>query len=170
MWKRAPVGIANFSSNPSTDEALSARPTPRTAPPGFSESKAVRSPRANPGDAQARRLKTPEGPQVREIVYREWRVEGAAGDQEAVSIVVNDLGRIIFGTSPLQFLSGEPAEQGPCEHMIALFTASDSARHDLPTSPATAEAALHKPAANEDGDKDDETVDEADETEDDNDK
>jgi len=133
-------------------------------------SNAVRITSCEPQETRkARRLKTPEGPQVRDVVHREWRVEGVAGDQEAVSIVVNDLGRIIFGTCRCNFFQEHMLNRGPCEHMIALFTASDSARRDLPTSTATAEAALHQPAAKEDADHD-ETVDEADETEDDNDK
>ena len=34
---------------------------------------------------------------TREIVYRDWQVEGSAGAEAAVEIVVNEHGAIIFG-------------------------------------------------------------------------
>jgi len=155
------------------DEAKLYPPDPRRErAEKMRETKAVRIASCEPQEnRKARRLKTPEGPQVREIVYREWHVEGAAGEEESVSIVVNDLARIIFGTCGCAFFRDNLLNKGPCEHMIALFAASEDRRRDLPTSTASPEAALRSASANEEADKDenedDETIDEDDETEDD---
>jgi len=71
---------------------------------------------------------------VREITYRDWRIVGAAGDREPVEIVVNDTGRIIFGRCSCPHFAEHLMNQGPCEHMLALFKASDEMRVDRPTS------------------------------------
>jgi hypothetical protein len=76
----------------------------------------------------------------REITYRDWRIIGAAGDREAVEVVVNDTGRIIFGRCTCPHFEEHLMNQGPCEHMLALFKASDELRVDRPTS-ASVEAA-----------------------------
>jgi predicted ArsR family transcriptional regulator len=79
---------------------------------------------------------TGEGKQrvAREITYRDWRVIGAAGDREPVEIVVNDTGRIIFGRCSCPHFEEHLMNQGPCEHMLALFKASDGMRADRPSS------------------------------------
>jgi predicted ArsR family transcriptional regulator len=78
---------------------------------------------------------------VREVVYRDWRVLGEAGDQKSVEIAVNDNGRIIFGKCTCPFFADNLMNQGPCEHMLALFKASESLRADQPSSmPADASA------------------------------
>jgi SWIM zinc finger len=77
---------------------------------------------------------------VREITYRDWRVIGAAGDQEPVEIVVNDLGSIIFGRCTCPHFAEHLLSRGPCEHMLALFKASEALRTDRPSS-APVEAA-----------------------------
>ena len=71
---------------------------------------------------------------VREITYRDWRVIGAAGDQDPVEIVVNDTGRIIFGRCTCPYFAEHLMNQGPCEHMLALFKASEDHRADRPSS------------------------------------
>jgi hypothetical protein len=71
---------------------------------------------------------------VREITYRDWRIIGAAGDREPVEIVVNDTGRIIFGRCTCPHFAEHLMNQGPCEHMLALFKASDDLRADRPSS------------------------------------
>jgi hypothetical protein len=94
---------------------------------------------------KTKKLKTPEGPVTREIVYRDWRVTGNVGSDKA-EIVVGDSGRIIFGTCSCAFFQENLLGRGPCEHMIALFKASADGRKDLPTSTA-ASATAAAPAA-----------------------
>lgn len=104
---------------------------------------------------KVRKLKTPDGPVTREIVYRDWRVNGVAGDQAKVEIVIGDEGRILFGTCACAFFQENLLSKGPCEHMIALFRASAAVRQDLPTSTAAspeAAAALPRPQPSEDED------------------
>lgn len=91
---------------------------------------------------KTKKLKTPDGPITREIVYRDWRVAGNVGP-EKTEIVVGDAGRIIFGTCSCAFFQENLLGKGPCEHMIALFLTSADGRKDLPSSqPASAEAAV----------------------------
>jgi hypothetical protein len=71
---------------------------------------------------------------VREVTYRDWRIIGAAGEQDPVEIVVNDTGRIIFGRCTCAHFAEHLLNQGPCEHMLALFKASDELRADRPSS------------------------------------
>ena len=74
---------------------------------------------------------------AREVIYRDWRVTGNVGSDKT-EIVVADTGRIIFGTCSCAFFQEHLLGRGPCEHMIALFRASEDGRKDLPTSqPAT---------------------------------
>jgi len=79
-------------------------------------------------------LRTPHGKETREVIHRDWQVHGSAGDERAVEIVVDDRGRIIFGTCGCPFFRENILNRGPCEHMAALFAASHSMREDLPTS------------------------------------
>lgn len=90
---------------------------------------------------KTRRLKTPDGPMHREVVYRDWRVRGAVADQPDVEVVVGDSGRIIFGTCGCAFFRDNILNLGPCEHILALFEGSEMQRKDLPTSVATDAAA-----------------------------
>jgi predicted ArsR family transcriptional regulator len=83
---------------------------------------------------------------VREIVYRDWRVIGEVVDQKPVEIAVNDNGRIIFGRCSCPHFAEHLMNQGPCEHMLALFKASESQRTDQPASlPADAAALSETP-------------------------
>jgi hypothetical protein len=82
-------------------------------------------------------LKTLEGKIEREVVHRDWRVIGAAGDQQEVELVVNDNGRLIFGRCGCAFFREHLLARGPCEHLLALFHFSDAARQDLPSSTAS---------------------------------
>lgn len=83
---------------------------------------------------KTRRLKTPEGRVTREVVYRDWRVIGEVAGVKPVEIVVNDTGRIIFGRCACPFFDEHLMNQGPCEHMLALFKVSEKDRRDQPTS------------------------------------
>lgn len=88
---------------------------------------------------KTRRLKTPEGKVSRTVTFRDWRVTGAAGGVDPVEIVLNDTGRIIFGRCACPFFDEHLMNQGPCEHMLALYQQSRPLCTDRPTS-APAEA------------------------------
>jgi predicted nucleic acid-binding Zn finger protein len=57
-------------------------------------------------------------------------VKGTVGElpEDSTEIVVNDSGRIIFGRCACPFFEENLLNQGPCEHMLALFRASESSR------------------------------------------
>lgn len=108
---------------------------------------------------KTRKLKTPDGPVTREIVYRDWRVAGGVG-AEKTEIVVNDTGRILFGTCTCAHFQEHLLGRGPCEHMLALYLASADGRKDLPTSNPVApvpgeEEGNQEKKADEDFDDDD---------------
>jgi hypothetical protein len=104
------------------------------------EEKAVRLTTCEPQETRkTKKLKTPDGPVTREIVYRDWQVSGEVGS-ERTQVVVKDTGRIIFGTCSCAFFQDNLLGKGPCEHMMALFRASSEARRDLPTSTAASAA------------------------------
>jgi hypothetical protein len=92
-------------------------------------------------------VRTPEGPVSKEVILRDWRVTGSAGDQPAVEVVVNDLGRMTFGTCGCPFFKENLLNRGPCEHLLALFLASAGGREDLPTSRTVTVAAAPAAAA-----------------------
>jgi biotin operon repressor len=94
---------------------------------------------------KTKKLKTPDGPITREIVYRDWRVTGNVAT-EKTEIVVGDSGRIIFGTCSCAFFQDHLLGKGPCEHMLALFKASADGRKDLPTSTASSAPASVQPS------------------------
>ena len=71
---------------------------------------------------------------AREITYRDWRIIGRVGDLESVEIVVNDTDRIIFGRCGCAFFEEHLMNQGPCEHMIALYKVSSELRGDSASS------------------------------------
>ncbi len=87
-------------------------------------------------NTKTRTLKTPEGKVTRQITYRDWRVTGAVEGHDPVEIVVNDSDRIIFGRCRCPFFEEHLMNQGPCEHMLALYQASREARADRPVSTA----------------------------------
>jgi len=90
---------------------------------------------------KVRKLPSPEGMMSREVIYRDWRVVGSVGGVSTVEIVVNDLNRILFGKCGCEFFRENLLNKGPCEHMLALFVASQDRRQDLPTSVAATEGA-----------------------------
>ena len=90
-------------------------------------------------NTKVKRLKTPEGPVVREIVYRDWRIEGRVADAGAVEVVVGDTGRIIFGRCTCDFSQEHLMNQGPCEHILALFQATAANRVDGASSKSAAD-------------------------------
>jgi hypothetical protein len=81
-----------------------------------------------------KRLKTPQGKVEREVVYHDWHISGHVAEEESVEIVLDDAGRIIFGTCGCPFFRENLLNRGPCEHMFSLFACSSDRRKDLPTS------------------------------------
>jgi len=118
---------------------------------------------------KTKKLKTPDGPVTREIVYRDWRVTGSVGDERNTEIVISDTNRIIFGTCTCKFFQENLLGKGPCEHMIALFRASAPRRADLPTSTATnaPPSPSARAAAKEEESSDEDEEENIDETEED---
>lgn len=114
---------------------------------------------------KTKRMKTPEGPVIRQVVYHDWRVRGRAGDQLQLEIVLNDSGRLIFGTCGCGFFKENLLNKGPCEHMVAMLLASEPLRRDLPSSRASLVEPVPRPvrsAATDEGDekpKDDDVLD-----------
>lgn len=148
------------------DEARLYPPDPRRVEAeGFAARQEVQVSTCQPQETRkVRRLKTPDGPVQREIVYRDWRAEGSVGAASAVvpvEVVVGDQERILFGKCGCEFFQEHLLNRGPCAHMLALFAATSSLRRDLPTSVA-ADGALIPPArqavAAADGDGDGESA------------
>jgi hypothetical protein len=81
-----------------------------------------------------KRLPSPDGILEREVVYRDWQVTGGVADQQAVEIVIDDRGTIIFGRCGCRWFQEHLLARGPCEHMLAMLQASQDRRVDLPTS------------------------------------
>ena len=63
---------------------------------------------------------TPEG-DTREVVYEDRVIQGRAGSQSEVEVVLNDEGRIIYGECQCSFFQENILNKGPCAHMLALF-------------------------------------------------
>lgn len=82
---------------------------------------------------KTRRFKTPEGVMEREVIYRDWKVEGRV-DGRTVEAVVNERGRTIFATCDCPFFQEHLLTRGPCEHILALVRASDEQRVDTASS------------------------------------
>ena len=137
MSSRATSGIASLFEQP-VDEAKLFPPDERLErAKALLARNAVPFARCEPQETRkTKKLKTPDGPITREIVYRDWRVTGNVAT-EKTEIVVGDSGRIIFGTCSCAFFQDNLLGKGPCEHMIALFKASADGRKDLPTSTAS---------------------------------
>jgi len=115
---------------------------------------------------KARRFRSPvDGSMIaREVIYRDWRVTGNVASDKT-EIVVADTGRIIFGTCTCGFFQENLLGRGPCEHMIALFRASEDGRKDLPTSHPTSTEAAPRPQTNESKSGEDESEEDFDESE-----
>jgi hypothetical protein len=149
------------------DEAKLFPPDPRTErAEALLRQNAVGFARCEPQETRkVKKLKTPDGPVTREIVYRDWRVTGSVAT-EKTEIVVGDAGRIIFGTCSCAFFQENLLGKGPCEHMIALFKTSADGRKDLPTSIRAAVGSV-APAAAKDAEDTEDTETEQEESEED---
>lgn len=112
-----------------------------------------------------KRLPSVDGPQTRELIFRDFEVAGSVGPQADVRIVVSESGRLIFGRCGCAFFQENILAKGPCEHLLALLWASEPERKDQATSVAAAAEAL--PAPPRSGQQDREADEEEGETEDD---
>lgn len=65
----------------------------------------------------------------RELVFRQWRIQGDCGGQHA-TIVVTAEERIIFGQCSCAFFKDHLMSHGPCAHMLALFQLTGTRRSD----------------------------------------
>jgi hypothetical protein len=83
-----------------------------------------------------KRLKTPEGPVYRELIFRDWVVQGRVLDQPEVEVVLNDEDRLIFGRCGCAFFREHILAQGPCEHLLALLSFAKPRRADASSSVA----------------------------------
>jgi hypothetical protein len=83
---------------------------------------------------------TPEGRVLREVIHRDWVVDGTADGQKA-QVVIGDGGQLIFGQCGCRFFEANALNLGPCAHLLALYRGSETARKDLPTSVPATEAA-----------------------------
>jgi len=81
-----------------------------------------------------KRFKTPEGPVYREVVLRDWVVQGRVADQPNVELVLNDEDRLIFGRCSCPFFRENILGQGPCEHLLALLLVAQPQRKDAASS------------------------------------
>lgn len=98
---------------------------------------------------RVKRLKTPMGPIHREVVHRDWRLAGRAG-QDVAEVVLDDAGRVIFGTCLCRHFRENLLNLGPCAHMRALVAAALPTLQDGPSSaPAEGEAAAPAPPPGE---------------------
>jgi hypothetical protein len=80
------------------------------------------------------------------VIYRELAIEGGAGPEQKIEIVVAESGRIIFGRCGCPHFQENALNKGPCEHMLALLLATDLSIADLPTSRPEPTAALDREA------------------------
>lgn len=83
---------------------------------------------------KTRRLPSPDGEVIRELVFRDHRVVGAVAEQTCVELTISSEGRIIFGRCGCPFFDQNLLNRGPCEHMVALLEASEAERRDAPVS------------------------------------
>jgi hypothetical protein len=86
-----------------------------------------------------KRLATPSGKVLREIIFTDWHIEGKVGEQPHVQVVLNQEDRIIFGKCGCPLFRKNLLTEGPCEHMLALRSASEESRIDPATSVAVEE-------------------------------
>ncbi len=90
---------------------------------------------------KVRRLPTPEGPVIREVIHRDWVVHGRAGAQQELELVLNDEDRLLFGRCGCEYFREHLLNQGPCAHLLALLRLARARRKELASSaPSSAEA------------------------------
>jgi hypothetical protein len=107
----------------------------REAAERFAAQREVQIVSAAPRETRKRkRLKTPEGPVYREVILRDWVVQGQVANQSDVELVLNDEDRLIFGRCGCVFFRENILGQGPCEHLLALLLVAQPQRKDAASS------------------------------------
>lgn len=86
--------------------------------------------------SKVKRFKTSKGKESREIIHRDWVLDGSVGPESEVHVVVSATGRIIFGKCGCPHFQEHLLNQGPCAHMLALFQYGRDRFEDEPTSKA----------------------------------
>lgn len=82
-----------------------------------------------------KRLPTGDGEKrLREVIFRDWCLEGRVGEQQTVEVTVDDNDRIIFARCGCPHFQDHLMARGPCAHMLALREVGLRERLDLPTS------------------------------------
>ena len=96
---------------------------------------------------KTRRIKSPDGVEAREVIYRNWRIFGVA-DGESVEVALSETGRLIFGKCGCQFFADNLLNLGPCAHMLALLESSEPLRRDGASSAPSSEERILRPGRN----------------------
>jgi hypothetical protein len=97
---------------------------------------------------KSKKIPSPDGVAVREVIYRNWRVHGVVDDQQ-VELALSETGRLIFGKCGCRYFADNLLNQGPCAHMLALLQASEDQRRDGPSSvPSSQERVIPTVARN----------------------
>lgn len=77
-----------------------------------------------------KRFQTPEGVLHRDVVFRDWVVDGQVAEF-APHLVLDDEDRLIFGTCTCPFFEEHRMGRGPCAHLLALLRVAQPQRRDL---------------------------------------
>jgi hypothetical protein len=64
----------------------------------------------------------------RQQVYRQWRIRGEC-EGHSTELAVSNEERILFGSCGCAWFKENLLNQGPCEHVLAMFKASEEARN-----------------------------------------
>lgn len=91
---------------------------------------------------KVRRLPTPQGPVIREVIHRDWVVHGRAGAQAALELVLSDEDRLLFGRCGCEHFREHLLNQGPCAHLLALLRVARVRRKELASSTPSSPDAL----------------------------
>jgi hypothetical protein len=91
---------------------------------------------------KVRRLSTPQGPVIREVIHRDWVVHGRAGAQAALELVLSDEDRLLFGRCGCEHFREHLLNQGPCAHLLALLRVARVRRKELASSTPSSPDAL----------------------------
>lgn len=85
-----------------------------------------------------KRYRSPEdGSAVyREVILRDWVVEGRVAEEPRVELVLNDEDRLIFGRCGCAFFQENFLGSGPCAHLLALLLVAQPQRKDAASSVA----------------------------------
>lgn len=81
-----------------------------------------------------KRLPSPAGKVLKEIIYRDWCFQGSVECEDSVEVILDQADRVIFGRCGCSHFQDNLLSEGPCEHLLALRAAGLEHRQELPTS------------------------------------